>query len=183
MLGSVDRSYVFRLIDALARNDGRTVVETSETLRLNGLSAASTLEDMTTLLQRMAVLQAVPELSVADDESDPEIGETARLAGLMPPDETQLLYSLCLHGRAELGLAPDEYAALTMVLLRLLAFKPSGPTASASVAGRQDCTVGAGLARAADRSVLHLLCPPPRHSSLPCGRFSLDRQRRTSARK
>ncbi len=41
----------------------------------------------------------------------------------MPADETQLLYSLCLHGRAELGLAPDEYAALTMVLLRLLAFK------------------------------------------------------------
>jgi DNA polymerase-3 subunit gamma/tau len=43
----------------------------------------------------------------------------------MPADETQLLYSLCLHGRGELGLAPDEYAALTMVLLRLLAFKPS----------------------------------------------------------
>ncbi len=42
----------------------------------------------------------------------------------MPADETQLLYSMCLHGRAELGLAPDEYAALTMVLLRLLAFKP-----------------------------------------------------------
>jgi DNA polymerase-3 subunit gamma/tau len=41
----------------------------------------------------------------------------------MPPDETQLLYSLCLHGRTELGLAPDEYAALTMVLLRLLAFQ------------------------------------------------------------
>ena len=37
-----------------------------------------------------------------------------------------MLYSLCLHGRAELGLAPDEYAALTMVLLRLMAFKPAG---------------------------------------------------------
>jgi DNA polymerase-3 subunit gamma/tau len=49
---------------------------------------------------------------------------TPRLAALMPADETQLLYSLCLHGRGELGLAPDEYAALTMVLLRLLAFKP-----------------------------------------------------------
>jgi DNA polymerase-3 subunit gamma/tau len=44
----------------------------------------------------------------------------------MPADEIQLLYSLCLHGRGELGLAPDEYAALTMVLLRLLAFKPPG---------------------------------------------------------
>jgi DNA polymerase-3 subunit gamma/tau len=65
----------------------------------------------------------------AADDSDPESAELAQLAALMPADETQLLYSICLHGRADLGLAPDEYAALTMVLLRLLAFKP----ASASV--------------------------------------------------
>jgi DNA polymerase III subunit gamma/tau len=131
MLGSVDRSYVFRLLDALARGDGRTVVETSEALRLNGLSAASTLEEMTTVLQRMAVLQAVPGMGAGDDDTDPEIAETSRLAGLMPADETQLLYSLCLHGRGELGLAPDEYAGLTMVLLRLLAFKPAAGRASA----------------------------------------------------
>jgi DNA polymerase-3 subunit gamma/tau len=124
MLGSVDRSYVFRLIEALATGDGRRVVETSETLRLNGLSAASTLEEMSTVLQRMAVLQVAGPL--AADESDPEAADLARLAALMPADETQLLYSICLHGRAELGLAPDEYAALTMVLLRLLAFKPTG---------------------------------------------------------
>jgi DNA polymerase-3 subunit gamma/tau len=130
MLGSVDRTYVFQLIDALARGDGRTVVETSETLRINGLNAASTLEEMSTVLQRMAVLQAVPGL-VADDAADPDAAETARLAALMPPDETQLLYSLCLHGRGELGLAPDEYAALTMVLLRLLAFKPDALRAPA----------------------------------------------------
>ncbi|QKO21472.1 DNA polymerase III subunit gamma/tau [Rhodoferax sp. BAB1] len=121
MLGSVDRSHVFKLIDALAQGDGKSVVETSETLRVNGLSAASTLEEMSVVLQRMAVLQAVPDSA---DESDPEAAETARLAALLPADETQLLYSLCLHGRGELGLAPDEYAALTMVLLRLLAFKP-----------------------------------------------------------
>ena len=126
MLGSVDRSYVFRLLDALARGDGRTVVETSEVLRVNGLSAASTLEEMATILQRMAVLQAVPDRDAGDNEMDPEAIETARLARAMPLDETQLLYSLCLHGRGDLGLAPDEYAALTMVLLRLLAFKPPG---------------------------------------------------------
>ena len=126
MLGSVDRSYVFQLLDALARGDGKSVVETSEVLRLNGLSAASTLEEMATVLQRMAVLQAVPDIGAGDDDSDPEIAATARLAQTMPADETQLLYSLCLHGRAELGLAPDDYAALTMVLLRLLAFKPAG---------------------------------------------------------
>lgn len=129
MLGSVDRSYVFRLIEALALGNGRTVVETSEELRLNGLSAGSTLEEMSTVLQRMAVVQTLaragtPVAEAAEDDSDPEAAHTNRLASLMPMDETQLLYSICLHGRADLGLAPDEYAALTMVLLRLLAFKP-----------------------------------------------------------
>jgi len=122
MLGSVDRGHVFRLIDALAQGDGKTVVEISEDLRIHGLSAASTLEEMSAVLQRMAVLQAVPS---AADTADSEGAELARLSQLMPPDETQLLYSISLHGRMELGLAPDEYAALTMVLLRLLAFKPS----------------------------------------------------------
>ena len=122
MLGSVDRSYVFRLLQALAQGDGKTVVETSEALRTHGLSAASTLEEMSGVLQRMAVLQAVPDS--AQDDSDPELAEISLLATLMSADETQLLYSICLHGRNELGLAPDEYAALTMVLLRLLAFKP-----------------------------------------------------------
>ncbi|MCW8205033.1 DNA polymerase III subunit gamma/tau, partial [Verminephrobacter aporrectodeae] len=133
MLGAVDHAHVLELIDALARGDGRTVVETSDRLRRDGLSAASTLEDMAAVLQRMAVLQVAPPRSAdtadtADtaDAQDPDAAQTARLAALMPADETQLLYSLCLHGRGELGLAPDEYAALTMVLLRLLAFKPGG---------------------------------------------------------
>ncbi len=126
MLGAVDRSYVLRLIDALARADGATVVDTVDALRLNGLNAATTLEDMTGVLQRMAVLQAVPGRAPADGLEDPDEVEIERLAGSLPADETQLLYSLCLHGRTELGLAPDEYAGLTMVLLRLLAFKPAG---------------------------------------------------------
>lgn len=126
MLGSADRGHVHALIDALARGDGGTVVETVEAMRVAGLAAASTLEEMTAVLQAMAVLQAVPSRAGAVDTADPDAAEVARLAASMPPDETQLLYSICLHGRAELGLAPDEYAGLTMVLLRLLAFKPSG---------------------------------------------------------
>ena len=138
MLGSVDRSYVFRLIGALAQGDGKTVVETVDVLRVHGLSAASTLEDMATLLQRMAVLQAVPQAGHPGlDASDPDAAELGRLAALLPPDETQLLYSICLHGRGELGLAPDEYAALTMVLLRLLAFKPATTAVAGSAAAEK----------------------------------------------
>lgn len=131
MLGSADRGHVHALIEALALGDGRTVVETAEALRRDGLSAASTLEEMTSVLQAMAVLQAVPSRAPAADGADPDAAEVARLAALMRADETQLLYSLCLHGRGELGLAPDEYAGMTMVLLRLLAFKPSGEGAAA----------------------------------------------------
>ena len=131
MLGSVDRSVVFSLIGALADGDGRTVVTLSEQLRASGHSAAQTLEDMASVLQRMAVQQAVPDLAV--DASDPDAQETARLAARLPADETQLLYSLCIHGRSELGLAPDEYTGLTMALLRLLPFRQPVPTQAQTV--------------------------------------------------
>ena len=149
MLGSVDRSHVLRLIEALAQADGRSVVHTVETLRQNGLSAASTLEEMVTVLQRMAVLQAVPGLD-SGDASDPEAAEVQRLAALLPADETQLLYSICLHGRAELGLAPDEYAALTMVLLRLLPFKaPGGAAEKKTLKPAENGATAAGASAAA----------------------------------
>ncbi len=152
MLGSADRGHVFGLIEALARGDGLTVVETSEALRRDGLAAASTLEEMTAVLQAMAVLQAVParaDAALLSGAADPDAAETARLAALMPPDETQLLYSLCLHGRAELGLAPDEYAGLTMVLLRLLAFKPAGADLAAERRPARPAADPEGIAGAA----------------------------------
>jgi DNA polymerase-3 subunit gamma/tau len=122
MLGAVSRSVVLGVIDALAQSDGLAVVQAVESLRVQGHSAASALEEMTHVLQRMAVMQIAGEAL----DADPDDETITRLAQALPRDETQLLYSMVLHGRAELGLAPDEYAALTMVLLRLLAFKPAG---------------------------------------------------------
>ncbi len=144
MLGSVDRSHVFSFIQALAQGDGLSVVNTCEALRQLGLSASTLLEEMSMVLQRMAVFQAVPNLADTAADPDPDAQRMVQLAQLMPADETQLLYSLCLHGRAELGLAPDEYAALSMVLLRLLAFKP------------QDAVPGA-----AEKKTLKTLEAPP----------------------
>lgn len=129
MLGAVDRSHAVRIVEALAAGDGAALVNTADALRGLGLSASGTLEELADLLQQMAVAQAVPG---ALDETDPETATATRLADLLPADETQLVYSMALHGRAELGLAPDEYSGLVMVLLRLLAFRPQGGGASAS---------------------------------------------------
>jgi DNA polymerase-3 subunit gamma/tau len=129
MLGSVDRSHVFTMIEALANSDGLAVVNTCDDMRQMGLSASSLLEEMCMVLQRMAVQQTVPSASDTSSDPDPDALRIAQLASLMPADETQLLYSMCLHGRTELGLASDEFAALIMVLLRLFAFKPASESA------------------------------------------------------
>ena len=122
MLGAVDRSHVQRLIEAVADGDGAALVSAVDGLRDRGLSAVGTLEELAAALQRMAVVQAVADLAV--DADDPDAETWARLAPRLAPDETQLFYSLCLQGRAELALAPDEYSGLLMLMLRLLAFKP-----------------------------------------------------------
>jgi DNA polymerase-3 subunit gamma/tau len=121
MLGSVDRSHARHLVQALAARDGAAVLAAIDGLRSLGLSAAGTLEEMALLLQQMAVEQAVPG---ALDADDPDAEDARALAALLAPDETQLLYSMVLHGRDELRLMSDEYGALTMVLLRFLAFPP-----------------------------------------------------------
>jgi DNA polymerase-3 subunit gamma/tau len=125
MLGSVDRSHARALVTALAQRDGAAVLATVDGLRGLGLSAPGTLEELALLLQQMAVEQAVPG---ALDADDPDSADARALAAVLAPDETQLLYSMVLHGRAELGLMSDEYGALTMVLLRFLAFPAAGAT-------------------------------------------------------
>ncbi|MBE7418190.1 MAG: DNA polymerase III subunit gamma/tau [Ideonella sp.] len=131
MLGSVERSVAAAIVQALAARDGVAVLAVVDGLRGRGQSAAGALEELAGLLQQMAVAQAVPG---ALDADDPDAAEAARLAGALSADETQLLYSIAVHGRGELPLLNDEYAALTMVLLRFLAFPPLGPGAAAEVA-------------------------------------------------
>lgn len=133
MLGTVDRTHAARLVQALAGRDGAGVLGTVDALRQMGLSPAGTLEEMAALLQQMAVEQAVPG---ALDDHDPDSAGARALAADLAPDETQLLYSIVVHGRAELSLLSDEYAALTMVLLRFLAFPPAGTASPAAAAPR-----------------------------------------------
>ncbi|MFM7026730.1 MAG: DNA polymerase III subunit gamma/tau, partial [Limnohabitans sp.] len=75
MLGSVDRSHLLQLLHALAAWNGATVVSLVDALRLQGISAAATLEDMSTVLQRMAVLQAVPGLGLESQQAKQHHGE------------------------------------------------------------------------------------------------------------
>ncbi|HMQ71056.1 MAG TPA: DNA polymerase III subunit gamma/tau [Rubrivivax sp.] len=129
MLGVADHAQAAALLQAVAARDGAALLAGVQVLRETGGSAAATLEAMATLLQSAAVEQAVRG---ALDESDPDTPAARALAAAMPADELQLVYSMLLQGRGELALAGDDLAALTMVLLRPLAFAPAGGAAPAT---------------------------------------------------
>ena len=172
MLGAVDRRHAIRLIEALADGNGAALLAEADALRALGLSARGTLEEMAELLQQMAVAQAVPD---ALDAGDADAAAAARMASRLAADQTQLFYSMALHGRAELALAPDEHSGLVMVLLRMLAFGPSAGTravepVAVKAATAAKSTASAALARspAPARAAMPPVVPsPPPHVSEP----------------
>lgn len=121
MLGALDQSYLIRLLDALAENDGKALLDVADEMAARSLSYKSALQDLGTLLHQLAIAQMVPA-AVADDL--PEREQVLRLANVFNKEEVQLFYQIAVHGRNELALAPDEYAGFSMTLLRMLAFRP-----------------------------------------------------------
>ena len=121
MLGALDQSYLIRLLDALADNDGKALLDVADEMAARSLSYKSALQDLGTLLHQLAIAQMVPA-AVADDL--PEREHVLRLANVFNKEEVQLFYQIAVHGRNELALAPDEYAGFSMTLLRMLAFRP-----------------------------------------------------------
>lgn len=146
MLGALDQSYLVRLLDALARQDGADLMAVADEMASRSLSYNGALQDLGTLLHRVALAQSVPG---AVPQDLPELADIMRLATLFEPQEVQLYYQIAVHGRNEIGLAPDEYAGFTMTLLRMLAFRPGQGGAEAPAAPPAAAPMAAPGARAA----------------------------------
>ena len=132
MLGALDQSFLVRILDALAQKDGAGLLAVADDMATRSLSYNAALQDLGSLLHRIALAQTVPS---AVPEDLPEREDVLRLAGLFDAEEIQLFYQIAVHGRNELGLAPDEYAGFSMTLLRMLAFRPGfGPSEAKPVA-------------------------------------------------
>jgi DNA polymerase-3 subunit gamma/tau len=123
MLGTIDDAYLIKILDALQAKDGKTLTNIAEEMGLSSMSFSLALQDLASLLHKIATAQIVPN-SILDDW--PEANEIRRLAKLFTPEETQLYYQIAITSRADLTLAPDEQAGFAMALLRMLAFKPGG---------------------------------------------------------
>jgi len=120
MLGLIDSTLLVQLLDALIARDAPRLLALADAMAERSLSFAQALRDLASLLHRIALAQQVPP----DARGDLLDADLVRLSQRLSADEVQLYYQIALHGRNDLGLAPDEYAGFTMTLLRMLAFQP-----------------------------------------------------------
>jgi DNA polymerase-3 subunit gamma/tau len=177
MLGALDQTYLVRLLDALLAQDGADLMAVADEMASRSLSYNGALQDLGTLLHRIALAQSVPS---AVPEDLPELADILRLAGAFDAQEVQLYYQIAVHGRNEIGLAPDEYAGFTMTLLRMLAFRPGnggaeglppgGPAAARSPAPARAAAAAAVAPRAASAAVAShaaVSAPPPARMPAP----------------
>jgi DNA polymerase-3 subunit gamma/tau len=123
MLGTLDDAYLIRILDALIAKDGATLLAISNEMGERSMSFSLALADLSSLIQKIAAAQIVPE-SVLEDW--PEASEIRRLASALTKEEAQLFYQISITSRPDLSLAPDEQTGFAMTLLRMLAFRPGG---------------------------------------------------------
>ena len=128
MLGTVDRTRVGALLEALADADGARLLDEVSKLAEFAPDWGDVLDALASALHRIQVKQLVPEATVEADGID-----AGEFASKLRPELVQLWYQMALDGRRELPLAPAPRAGFEMALLRMLAFRPdSNATQAAS---------------------------------------------------
>ncbi len=128
MLGVLDQTYLFSMLQQLANGDAKALLAEIAGLGERSVSFELTLKDLAGVLARVALVQSAG----ADAVEGPDAAKIAEIAAQLTGDDVQLFYQIALLGRRDLALAPDEQSGFTMTLLRMLSFKDGGEKASVS---------------------------------------------------
>ena len=109
MLGSIDRNHVARIAQALAAGEMAGLLSAARGLEEFSPDYAAVLHDLASLLQKIALLQAVPTIEL-DDDFDPELVDA--LSTNMLAEDVQLYYQVAILGRATCCWHPIRARAL-----------------------------------------------------------------------
>lgn len=126
MLGTVDRTRVAQLIDALSNNDGAGLMQEIEALAEFSPDWPQVLDALNEAFHQIQLAQLVPDANAEVDGLD-----VRDVAARVRPELVQLWYQMALNGRRDIGYAPSPRSGFEMVMLRMLAFKPGIPAGSA----------------------------------------------------
>ena len=133
MLGTVDDSFLYAVLEAVSKGDAPAALAAAGDMEARNISFDGALQDLATLLHRVALAQIAPE-ALPDELAHRE--RLLALAQRLGPEDVQLYYQIAVHGRQDLPLAPDDYAGFTMSLLRMIAFVPDGRGAASAPSER-----------------------------------------------
>ncbi|MEQ9464574.1 MAG: DNA polymerase III subunit gamma/tau, partial [Haliea sp.] len=122
MLGTVDMSFVYQLLEAVAAGEPAALLETVARMAEHAPDFESSLEEMLSLLHRITVAQVLPELR---DNSRGDVERVETLARALTAEDVQLFYQMALNGKRDLPYAADPRSGFEMTLLRMLAFRPA----------------------------------------------------------
>ena len=131
MLGTIARDHVERLGELLAAGDAPALLQYAKSLEQWSPDYAQVLDELASLLVRVAAKQAVSDYD-SEELFAPELIE--KLAQSISPEDAQLYYQTAITGRRDLQLAPEPRVGFEMTLLRMLVFRPSAETYAAPAA-------------------------------------------------
>jgi DNA polymerase III subunit gamma/tau len=157
MLGTIARDHVVKLGEHLASGDPAALMRYAQSLEQWAPDYAQVLDELASLLVRVAMKQAVSDFE-GDDLYAPELLE--KLSKTLSAEDVQLYYQTAIVGRRDLTLAPDPRTGFEMTLIRMLAFRPgdasvvaSGPRAVAAASSGARGMGGRGAEAGAPASV------------------------------
>jgi DNA polymerase III subunit gamma/tau len=132
MLGTVDRQQVLQLVRALAAGDAAALLEVARSLEQWSPDYLQMLEELNSLLARIALYQAVGK--PYDEEDDVPADVMAELAASIAAVDLQLFYQVGITSRRDLPNIADQRSGFAMTLVRMLAFRPGDKLVVASSA-------------------------------------------------
>ncbi|MEE4377912.1 MAG: DNA polymerase III subunit gamma/tau [Candidatus Competibacteraceae bacterium] len=122
LLGTIDHGQVLKLVKALAHADADELLKVALELEQTAPDYLAVLAELLSLLQHLALVQAIPETAIDTERFDTQAVQ--QLAKLIAPEDIQLFYQIALLGRRDLPLAPEPKGGFEMILLRMLCFRP-----------------------------------------------------------
>ena len=122
MLGTIERHFVVDICIAMASQNGEKLLSSVGQMAEHSPDYDAALGDVLSIWHQVAILQTVPD---ALDRGISHFDELANLAETVSREDVQLFYQICLLGRKDLPLAPEQRAGFEMVMLRAMAFRPA----------------------------------------------------------
>ena len=121
MLGGIDQNWVYKIVIALLKQDGQSLMALSQEIASCAPSYSRLFAELIQLFHQIAILQIVEQHFDLPAEHAQLL---RKFSQAMSAEDVQLYYQICVNGRKDLPYASDEQAAFDMTLLRLFAFKP-----------------------------------------------------------